>query len=76
VTTEEAMALKPGDIVSVFWPGSNSGADCKRAMVRVVSPTGKVGVNVVRTTPGGKYTGDYGRSVRWFDSSDILDIES
>ena len=75
MTCKEALELRPGDVVELSWPGSNSGAESKRAMVRVVNRLGaKVGVNVARTHPGGRYTGDYGRSVRWVDSASILEV--
>jgi len=73
MTSQECMALKAGTVVEIHWPGSNSGADSKRAIVRVVNPAGiKVGVIVAKTTPGGKYTGEYGKSIRWFPHDDIL----
>ena len=65
--------LKPGDLVAVHWPGSSDGKNEKLGMVRVVNKAStKVGINVARTTPKGAYTGDYGKSVRWFDAAEIL----
>jgi hypothetical protein len=77
MTSQECMALKAGTIVNVRWPGSNSGADTKRARVRRVNGAGtKVGVEVARTTPDGQYTGEYGKTVRWFPCEVILGAEA
>ena len=73
----DLSTLKPGDVVLVRWPGSNSHANAKRTKVRVVNRTHtRVGVNVATTTPAGKYTGGYGSAVRWFEAGEVLGKEA
>ena len=74
--SSECLNLKVGTVVLVRWPGANSGQDSKRAVMHHANRAGtKVAVRVARTTPDGRYTGEYGTSVRWFDCSDILGLE-
>jgi hypothetical protein len=70
----DAKDLRTGDIVLVSWPGSNSGANEKRAMVQGISKDGRrVRVLVAKTTPKGEYTGRYGTSARTFYDFEVLE---
>jgi DNA-binding transcriptional MerR regulator len=67
-----AEKFKVGDEVKVSWPGSASGDNAKRAKIIRISDVGRIGVNVAQTNPKGAYTGRWGRSIRWFDPTEIV----
>lgn len=75
MTSGELQALKPGTTVLIFWPGSNSAVDTKRAKLHRVNKAGtKVAVYVARTSPKGEYTGQWGTSPRWFPAEDVVGV--
>lgn len=70
---DEAKALQVGDLVVLSWPGAAGGVNEKRAQIASVSRSGfKVGCRVARVDAKGRYTGEYGESVRWFEVGQIL----
>lgn len=77
MTPDEARKLRPDDIVTIRWPGSNTGNDTKFGKVVRVNTAGtKVGLLVAR-----KVTEDdegfrgirvfFGSSLRWFGAEDV-----
>jgi hypothetical protein len=72
MTPDECRNLEPGAIVLLWWPGSSSGVDTKRArVVRVNTDGTKVATNVAMVNTKGEYSGRYGASVRWFGHDEI-----
>ena len=74
MTNAEAKTLHAGEWVEIRWVGAANGTDQKRASVVRVHSTGlRVSVQFHRIGPGGRYTGDVGRSVRSVRCDEILE---